>query len=409
MAARDVDPTRIDRNTADQTTPVISPRNALGVAATGSLLAGSVMLPQQVAAQTIEGDIENFFEVRKRRTKRSWWEVRKGKMEILANQINGDRGSQHSFALRVLTAFSLVSALMLAMGSLAQSAEVIEIGCKYIISNAGHYKLVEDCVLDPTDARPFGVQINSADVELDLDGHIISGPGCDPNADRPIGIAEGQPTQGSSRVRVANGILKKLRSGVRVIESDHSDFNKLTLVENCVGIELIRSSENQVSYNDISRNMLQGVVVTQQLENTFANNNHITFNVIDQNGSPGKDVGQTAGGVLVIGSNPGGANSNVIAFNAISGNGQNGVVFTSGTAANIVVSNVIIQTSAAPGRDGAGVNVEGGSTDNFLVGNIALDNKLSDLADGNLNCDKNKWKDNTFRTSSPTGPNICIH
>jgi hypothetical protein len=34
----------------------------------------------------------------------------------------------------MLTAFSLVSALMLAMGSLAQAAEVIEIGCKEVIS-----------------------------------------------------------------------------------------------------------------------------------------------------------------------------------------------------------------------------------------------------------------------------------
>ena len=44
-------------------------------------------------------------------------EVGRDKMEIVTNQIDGDRGSEHSFALRMLTAFSLVSALMLAMGS----------------------------------------------------------------------------------------------------------------------------------------------------------------------------------------------------------------------------------------------------------------------------------------------------
>jgi hypothetical protein len=319
-------------------------------------------------------------------------------MEIVTNQINGDRGSEHSFALRMLTAFSLVSALMLAMGSLAQAAEVTEIKeCPYTIENVSQasYRLVVDCVLDKT-----GISINHAeDVELDLDGHSISRPGlgCD-DVDK-VGINVSH----SSRVRVANGTLKKFFRGVLVSTSDHSDFTKLTLVENCRGIELSAplseppSENNTVSYNDISRNIQDGVLVSG------ANNNHVTFNVIDQNGSPGAGVFLIGGGL--------GAERNVIAFNAISGNVGDGVFIAETAHKNIVTSNFITLTSTGVSTGGAGIRLqtnENGAPapNNFIVRNIALDNKRFDLSDGNTDCDHNIWKDNTFLTRSPAS---CIH
>jgi parallel beta-helix repeat protein len=321
-------------------------------------------------------------------------------MELLANQIKGARRREHSFALRMLTAFSLVSTLMLAMGSLAQAAEVIEIGCGTRIEQSGHYRLAVDCVLAASDE--VGISIGAVDVELDLDGHIISGPGCfESKSDMPTGIVVQTK---SSRVRVANGTLKQLAFGIRVFSSDHSDFNKLTLVENCLGIELRDSSENNVSYNDISRNISFGVNVHGIA--TSSNNNHVTFNVIDQNGSPPGESG--LGGVILNGptGSPERAEGNIIAFNAFSRNLQNGVIL-SVARNNIVTSNVITQTSAAgtPG-DGIGIVVGQTSTDNFLVGNIALGNETRDLDDENPNCDHNKWKDNTFRTSNQPS---CIH
>src|SRR5689334_18109072 len=83
----------------------------------------------------------------------------------------------------LITAFLLVSGLMLAMGSPARAAgvaaEVIEIGCKTVIQTAGHYRLVEDCVLGAQDEAGISIEINAGGVvvEVDLDGHIISGPG----------------------------------------------------------------------------------------------------------------------------------------------------------------------------------------------------------------------------------------
>ena len=75
---------------------------------------------------------------------------------------------------------------------------------------------------------------------------------------------------------------------------------------------------------------------------------------------------------------------------------------------NIVTSNVITQTSEAgtPGQ-GIGIVVGKDSMDNFLVGNIALGNQTRNLDDENSNpdCDHNKWRDNTFRTSNKS----CIH
>jgi hypothetical protein len=128
-----------------------------------------------------------------------------------------------------------------------------------------------------------------------------------------------------------------------------------------------------------------------------ADNNHVTFNVIDQNGSPAAGIGQSGVGGVVLSTD-----SNVIAFNAISRNLQSGVILTGG-AKNIVRSNVITQTS---GPNGAGITILMGSTSNFLVGNIALANEARDLDYENPNCDHNKSRDNTFRTSIPAS---CIH
>jgi hypothetical protein len=196
----------------------------------------------------------------------------------------------------------------------------------------------------------------------------------------------------SPRVRVSNGILKKLNVGVQVLMSGHSDFNTLMLMENCTGIELRESSENNVSYTDISPNKRFGVNVNGNNSLNGRPNNHITL--------PNAEVMEAGLGGLILDN---GADSNVIAFNAFSRNLQNGVVF-SRARKNIVTSNIVTQTSEA-GSGGTGIRIQIG-TGNFLVRNIALDNQVRDLEDQNMDCDHNIWKDNTFLTRSPAS---CLH
>jgi hypothetical protein len=71
---------------------------------------------------------------------------------------------------------------------------------------------------------------------------------------------------------------------------------------------------------------------------------------------------------------------------------------------NIVTSNIITQTS---GSGGNGILVGSFRVDNFLLGNITLDNETHDLTDNNASRDHNRWRDHTFRTSEPPPPNSC--
>jgi hypothetical protein len=353
-------------------------------------------------------------------------------MKIIAHQIDGNKRSD-SFTLRMFAAFLLVSALVLGKASVAQVTsppDVIEISCQRELRSPGHYRLVEDCVLG---VGQIGITITDAvDVELDLDGHIISGSGCVPpgTTETPTGILVQNNSQtNSSRVRVANGTLEKLSRGVLVKASDNNDFTKLTLVENCVGIELRNSSENNVSYNAILRNKSRGVIVNSIADPAdphpniapIANNNQVTFNVIDQNGSA-SGFGAGLGGVILIENNGGTTEGNNIALNAFSRNLQNGVILSQ--ARNNIVASNVVTTTLIGGAGGGGIfsfvitpasvgsevcgDAASGSGCNFLVGNIALNNETPDLKDGNPNCDNNKWRDNTFRISDPKKPS-CIH
>jgi hypothetical protein len=149
-------------------------------------------------------------------------------MEILADQIKGDRQNKHSFVSRMLTALSFVSALMLGIVSGAQAADVTEItSCPHNISSPGPYRLVVDCVV--VNGSGIAITAGTRDVELDLDGHTISGPGCDVSA---LGIN----VSGATNVRITNGTLRNLGWGIQATGSDHNVFSYLTLVENCIGM-----------------------------------------------------------------------------------------------------------------------------------------------------------------------------
>jgi nitrous oxidase accessory protein NosD len=311
-------------------------------------------------------------------------------LAVVCNSAN-----KHSFASKMLTAFWLTSALMFGMVNAAQAGDVNRItDCSAGISMEGQYKLVVDC--------DSGIDIRADNVELDLDGHTIAGSDCDPTTPpQTFGIR----LTGRKNVRVFKGTLRNLDVGVAVDVSEHNQFTKLTVVENCYGSLLISSNENQFSFNNISRNIVAGVLVQGARKSannpiTFAKNNQITFNVIAENSATETSAGN---GGVILGVN---ANGNVISFNAISGNLQSGVILVGPWAnKNIVTNNIATQNS----KNGIWVFCD--NTENFLVSNIALGN-ATDLADANEACVKteacvNTWKDNIFHTTDPS-PSKCI-
>jgi len=307
-------------------------------------------------------------------------------------------------------------ALMFVMVGLAQ-AEVKTLACSptkevQVIDMPGEYVLIEDCAVERD-----GISINASDVQLNLDGHTISGPGCDVRPEHPTGI-----TVFGSNVHVTGGTVKGFQGGVQVRtlsgsadrSADHNQLSHLTVTENCTGIELRLSNNNRLNFNNVSGNFLAGVVIDQ------GSDNQVNFNVINENGSRDDDPTLKGRGILLEK-----ADSNVIAFNAISRNEEAGVNLLAGQTDepvgpgsnnNTIAGNIVTETAL----DGIRVDVGNNNTihgnlssdnergivlgkrarGNFVLRNTALGNERFDLADLTKNCDNNKWRRNIFKTDS---------
>ena len=75
-----------------------------------------------------------------------------------------------------------------------------------------------------------------------------------------------------------------------------------------------------------------------------------------------------------------------------------GIVISNEAANNKIIGNAIQGNCV-------GIGVETGSQSNEITKNVAFDNSLIDLADGNLDCDDNDWRINVFETSA-AGPRL---
>ena len=74
-------------------------------------------------------------------------------------------------------------------------------------------------------------------------------------------------------------------------------------------------------------------------------------------------------------------------------------IVTSNEAANNKIIGNVTQGNCV------GIGVETGAHSNEITKNVAFDNRLIDLADGNLDCDDNDWRINVFETSA-AGPDF---
>lgn len=97
-------------------------------------------------------------------------------------------------------------------------------------------------------------------------------------------------------------------------------------------------------------------------------------------------TGNTGDGITLVGS------ANKVTGNTADDNGGNGLAVAITSSLNKLVDNI----ASANGQ--VGITVSGLS--NLIKGSEALANTVLDLEDTNPNCDNNKWKSNTFSTSS---------
>lgn len=93
-------------------------------------------------------------------------------MTLFANQLNSYTRTRHALYARLLPAFML----MFVTVGLAQAAEVTPITtCPFVIDQTGPYRLAVDCTV--ASGTALLIQPAADGVDLNLDGHTISGPG----------------------------------------------------------------------------------------------------------------------------------------------------------------------------------------------------------------------------------------
>jgi len=255
----------------------------------------------------------------------------------------------------------------------------------YVINTPGVYRLAANCTV-PAGNGNFGIAINGvvSSVDLYLNGYTISGPGqsaCSENS--TIGIYAS-----SANANIHNGTLTGHQIGLE-FQGDRSRANyrdnkatHITATGNCEGIRLFDSDYNDISSNNLSGNIVNGMLFIRAHYNTF------TSNTVNRGGGFG------GGGAVAVSD----SNRNVIASNSISNSPNFGMRLLGSSGNNIIISNVL-------NVHGQGLQLDADADGNVIKGNTALNNDL-DLADVHSAC-VNTWTENTFVTSS--GPAGCIH
>jgi parallel beta-helix repeat protein len=258
-------------------------------------------------------------------------------------------------------------------------------GCpNYVINTPGLYRLAANCSV-PAGNGNYGIAINSvvSGVDLDLNGYTISGPGqsgCSANS--TIGIYAA-----SANANIHNGTLTGHQVGLEFygnrssINNRDNKANHITATGNCEGIRLFDADYNDISGNNLSGNIANGMLFIRAHYNTF------TSNTVNNGGGSGG-----GGAVAVMDSN-----RNVIASNSISNSNHFGMRLLNSDN-NVIASNTI-------NSHDTGLLLDDDAEGNIIKGNTALASQL-DLNDAHAMC-VNTWTENTFLTSS--GPAGCIH
>ncbi len=143
--------------------------------------------------------------------------------------------------------------------------------------------------------------------------------------------------------------------------------------------------ETQSVFNTISNNSVTGSGLDGIAIFSFAPDNTVMFNTVQNNGflNPFRRRGD---GIRVFG----GSDRTTVVGNRVTGNAANGIIFH-----GVFNTRPPVMNSTATNNFAAGNNVLAPIEDSQLGG------PTFDLNDGNPNCDNNVWRGNIFRTANP--------
>lgn len=267
-----------------------------------------------------------------------------------------------------------------------------------------------------------GLDIAANNVTLDLNGFTITGtPAAEDNAgvsvsDRTgVTVKNGSITQFDAGVGISGGSgntvtgmnlfanrgtrATEFGEGVNLFNTTGNtvSYNRITNNGPYAGISLIRSSNNLIEHNQIARNNQDPFnTIGIRLESVGAassNNNTVRYNLIQ---------GSAVDGIQLF---PG-ASDNVLSHNSLMQNARDGIHLGLRTTRNIVEDSQARYNGFGqfPGR---GIFLRGptatvaGAFNNVIRRNIATNNRVLDLLDGNPNCDGNVWSANQANTGEP--------
>ena len=241
-----------------------------------------------------------------------------------------------------------------------------QVTCGATVGPRGTTTLTAD--LGPCDGGDVALFVDSA--TLDLGGHTVSCADTDGDGTVPDGIG-----LVGRKARLQNGTVVGCRFGVVLAEKGKHRVEGITATGNAQdGIFVVEgSTKNKVTGNNSSSNLDEGIQVE-------GDKNTVTGNTATGNGDDGINVV--------------GADKNKLSGNTASGNGEEGF--------DIVGTKNTLKDNTANGNSTRGIDVDG--TKNKITGNTANGNVGGDAIDaaGTAGCRQNKWRRNTFGTSSPS-------
>ena len=344
----------------------------------------------------------------------------------------------------------LVPLVTLLLGSGPAVADTAIWTCGNEITEPGDYFLPND-LFCPGD----GILVTADDVEINLNGFTIWGPGIDAGTFIGIGTTDGANCVAVTRLEIEGGndsdddsdddsdgdsdddsdgdsdgdhggTVRGFDEGIHICGKEAS-VKGVTATDNRVGMffeqgEDIDVVNNHIENNGADQEVSWGLIISQSKDI------EVVGNVVSGNESDRFEMSTPStfcGGIQVT---SGSENINII-DNKVNGNGSeprlgdrfNGggfAIFISGSSHNIVVddNNVddnfrigvgvfgddnTIEDNTVNQNDVVGIRVFNSANNNTLEDNEASGNGGDfDLRDDNPNCDNNDWDDNTFGTSN---------
>ena len=260
--------------------------------------------------------------------------------------------------------FCLISlCIVLMMVLVATSSWALECGDTI---GPGEVVTLDEDINCPLTGPAFPALILESSSILNLGGYTI---------DCGTGLRTGIQMEGGGSV-VKNGTVTRCENAVVVGGDGGHIVTKVTATDTFGSGVSVRSSNNEISYN---RSLRNGLGYT-------ASKNGNTF------------IANLAKDCRTAGFNVDGNNLILIKNRAIRNSGD-GITVRFGSGLKMLHNTVKRNTRY-------GIELQEGAINSIVVRNVSKSNGISDLKDGNPNCDNNQWVGNRFKTADPAD---CIH